>query len=181
MFAPEIHFHVRTATIADAAALALIGTTSFLDSYAGMIGEAAMVAHCAAHDSPDAFRRLLEPEIAAAWIAAAGPGGAPIGYTLVTPPDLPAVARSGDLELRRIYVLSRFHAAGLGRALMNRAIEHAHRLSAPRLLVGVYGGNDRAIAFYRRCGFTDTGTRRFTVGGETYDDLVLALDCEKRA
>ena len=55
---------------------------------------------------------------------------------------------------------------------MQRALEAAqgHR----RLLLGVYAQNDRALAFYRKQGFADLGTRQFNVGGKLYDDLVLA-------
>jgi ribosomal protein S18 acetylase RimI-like enzyme len=46
---------------------------------------------------------------------------------------------------------------------------------ARRLLLGVYGRNRRAIAFYARQGFIQVGVRKFEVGANTYDDLVLAL------
>ncbi|HWT43844.1 MAG TPA: GNAT family N-acetyltransferase, partial [Sphingopyxis sp.] len=97
--------------------------------------------------------------------------GAPIGFALVGKPDL-AAALDGDIELKRIYSLSRFHGSGLGAALMQRALEAAqgHR----RLLLGVYAQNERALAFYRKQGFADLGTRQFNVGGKLYDDLVLA-------
>src|SRR3546814_4633931 len=65
-------------------------------------------------------------------------------------------------SLKRIYSLSRFHGSGLGAALMREAVAAAegHR----RLLLGVYARNERALAFYRKQGFVDIGTRRFNVG-----------------
>jgi ribosomal protein S18 acetylase RimI-like enzyme len=57
---------------------------------------------------------------------------------------------------------------------MSAAVEAARAAGAPRLLLGVYGGNARALAFYARQGFTEAGTRRFQVGANLYDDLVLA-------
>ncbi|HRE35136.1 MAG TPA: GNAT family N-acetyltransferase, partial [Sphingopyxis terrae] len=70
------------------------------------------------------------------------------------------------------YSLSRFHGSGLGAALMRCALHAAagHR----RLLLGVYARNERALAFYRKQGFVDVGTRQFNVGGKFYDDRVLA-------
>jgi ribosomal protein S18 acetylase RimI-like enzyme len=44
------------------------------------------------------------------------------------------------------------------------------------MLVGVYGKNDRAIAFYERVGFRVVGERKFQVGATVHDDLILALD-----
>ena len=154
----------------DAAALALIGAATFLETFAGVIDGDAIVGHCAAKHREAAYRALLA-DGARAWLAQAQPGGAPIGYALVGAPDLDA-ARDGDIELKRIYALSRFHGTGMGAQLMDRAVAAAagHR----RLLLGVYAQNHRAIAFYRKQGFADIGTRRFDVGGKYYDDLVLA-------
>ena len=84
----------------------------------------------------------------------------------------------GDIELKRIYLLSRYQGTGAGRALMQAAIAHARACGAPNLLLGVSRGNDRAVAFYRRAGFETVGTRRFQVGEGVYDDLVMALALE---
>ncbi|PKP98701.1 MAG: GNAT family N-acetyltransferase [Alphaproteobacteria bacterium HGW-Alphaproteobacteria-13] len=161
---------IREAGGDDAAALALVGAATFLESFAGVIDGDAIVGHCAAKHRAESYRALLA-DGARAWLAEAQPGGAPVGYALVGAPDLDA-ARDGDFELKRIYALSRFHGTGLGAALMACAVAAAagHR----RLLLGVYARNHRAIAFYRKQGFADIGTRRFDVGGKIYDDLVLA-------
>ena len=161
---------IREAGEDDAATLALIGAATFLETFAGIIDGAAIVAHCAAHHSEAAYRAYLASG-ARAWLAEAQPGGAPIGFVLVGSPDLTA-AVEGDIELKRIYSLSRFHGSGLGAALMQCAVAGAagHR----RLLLGVYARNRRALAFYRKQGFADLATRQFNVGGKLYDDLVLA-------
>ncbi|MGV1682018.1 N-acetyltransferase family protein [Sphingopyxis sp. NJF-3] len=161
---------IREAGEDDAAALALIGAATFLETFAGILDGAAIVAHCAAQHEAGAYRARLASG-ARAWLAEAQPGGAPIGFALVGKPDLDA-AEEGDIELKRIYSLSRFHGSGLGAALMREAVAAAdgHR----RLLLGVYARNERALAFYRKQGFADIGTRRFNVGGKLYDDRVLA-------
>ncbi len=109
-------------------------------------------------------------EGAKVWMAEAD-RGAPIGYAMLTAPDLPD-AQAGDIELKRIYTLSRFHGSGVGAALMQAVIGASHGYD--RLLLGVYRHNDRAIAFYRKQGFELAGTRQFNVGGTLYDDLVFA-------
>ena len=38
----------------------------------------------------------------------------------------------------------------------------------------MFGGNARAIAFYARQGYVEAGVRKFRVGANEYDDLVLA-------
>ncbi|MBB6427669.1 GNAT family N-acetyltransferase [Sphingopyxis sp. JAI128] len=161
---------VREAGADDAPALALIGAATFLETFAAILDGDAIVAHCATQHRDAAYRACLA-DGGRAWIAEAQPGGAPVGYALLAKPDLDA-ARDGDIELKRIYSLSRFHGSGLGAALMRQALDGASGYN--RLLLGVYVRNDRAIAFYRKQGFVDLATRRFNVGGKFYDDLVLA-------
>lgn len=161
---------IREAGAGDAAALALIGAATFLETFAGILDGDAIVGHCAAQHIEAAYRAHLAGG-ARAWLAEAQPGGAPIGFALVGKPDL-AAALDGDIELKRIYSLSRFHGSGLGAALMKQALDAARGYR--RLLLGVYARNERAIAFYRKQGFADLGTRQFNVGGKLYDDLVLA-------
>jgi ribosomal protein S18 acetylase RimI-like enzyme len=167
--APVIH----RCTPADIPALALIGAATFLESFAGILEGAHILEHCARKHSEGSYRVALEAPEAAAWLAELK--GAPVGYALVTPPsELPVPLDPGDLELKRIYLLSRFHGTGTAAHLMKLAMEFAHAAGAKRLLLGVYGQNARAIAFYRRQGFTGVGTRTFHIGTGTYHDLILA-------
>jgi ribosomal protein S18 acetylase RimI-like enzyme len=161
---------LREAGAEDAAALALVGAATFLESFAGVIAGDAIIDHCARHHHTDAYAALLENG-ARAWLVEATEGGAPLGYALVSKPDL-ALAQDGDLELKRIYSLSRFHGAGMGASLMDEAVKAASGYQ--RLLLGVYHGNARALAFYKKQGFAQIGTRQFQVGSRLYDDFILA-------
>jgi len=97
-----------------------------------------------------------------------------VGYLHLTPPDLPVALQPGDVEIKRIYVLASLHRSGLGRRFIEAAVSHAVAMGAPRLLLGVYKGNARALGFYDRMGFEQVGVRQFDVGGRIYDDWVLA-------
>ncbi|NIJ65069.1 ribosomal protein S18 acetylase RimI-like enzyme [Sphingomonas leidyi] len=163
-------WRIREAGEDDIAALALVGRATFLETFAGVLPGAAIVAHCARAYAPESFAAYLAKG-SRAWIAEAQPGGAPIGFAQLTAPDLPG-AEPGDVELKRIYLLSRFHGTGLGAGLMASAVEGA--AGHARLLLGVYASNARAIAFYTKQGFARIGERRFDVGGQLFDDVVLA-------
>lgn len=163
---------IREASLGDIDGLALIGGATFLETFAGILDGAAIVAHCQREHSSTAYQRLMDTGYRA-WLAVAPPGDAPIGFALLGPPNLPGAA-DNDLELKRIYVLSRFHGGGLGRALMQRAIDEAARFGARRLLLGVYRHNERALRFYGKNGFAQIGDRRFQVGDRDYEDIVLA-------
>ncbi len=170
----EAGWRVRRATGQDDAALALIGAATFLETFADVLDGAAVIAHCREAHAQATYARYLEAG-AAAWLGESGTG-APIGFALLSRPELPAaLVAPDDLELKRIYLLSRFHGTGLGAALMAEAVDDAVARGASRLLLGVYAHNARAIAFYRKQGFAPIGERRFAVGDRLYDDVVLAL------
>ena len=61
---------------------------------------------------------------------------------------------------------------------MDAAIADARELGRTRLLLGTHEGNERAIGFYRRNGFSEAGTRTFTVGTQVCCDLIFAKPLE---
>ncbi|MGJ3230180.1 MAG: N-acetyltransferase family protein [Oceanicaulis sp.] len=162
---------VRPAFPADAASLALVGAATFLESYAGVIDGGALVRHCAEKQTEPVYAAALADSDQRLWLAELE--GAPVGYLHLTPPDLPVPTRAGDLEIKRIYVLSRLHGSGLGRELLALAEADARERGARSILLGVYKDNSRALGFYGRMGFETVGERDFNVGGVTYHDWVL--------
>ena len=95
---------------------------------------------------------------------------------MVAPPQLPLEdVSSADLEIKRIYLLSKFQGGGVGKRLLAEAIGYAQTCSARRLLLGVYAHNTEAIGFYEYMGFKKIGTRQFNVGGAYYDDFIMGL------
>ncbi len=167
---------LRMCTVADAFTLAVIGSATLLDAYAGFLPGQSLVAHCAKLHVREAYEAELRRPESRAWLAEVEPGAAPIGYALLTPPEFPPeLVQPGDLELRRIYVLSRFHGGGAGKRLMEAAIAYAREAGAPHLLLGLHPENHRAMAFYRRHGFEQIGTRTFFLGQTPFTDPVMRL------
>jgi ribosomal protein S18 acetylase RimI-like enzyme len=163
---------IRLAAEADAAALALVGAATFLDTYADRIDGADIVAHATARHSPAFYAQHLTDPRVNIW-AAHTATGAIVGYLMLGPASLPNDApHPNDLEIVRIYVLSRFHTAGIGHQLMQHAFTAAHDRGARQIVLGVYHGNEKALAFYARQGFVQI-TRSFQVGSTVFHDLVL--------
>ncbi|WP_296595226.1 GNAT family N-acetyltransferase [Phenylobacterium sp.] len=172
-----MQIEIRPCGPGDAAALALVGQATFLETYAHVLPGADIVAHCEREHGADRYAGWLQrPEAYRLWGAEVAGGGPMVGYVMLSPPDLPVRTGPPDLEIKRIYLLSRFHGGGVGARLMQTALEGARALGARRVLLGVFGENASAIAFYARQGFTEAGVRKFRVGANTYDDLVLAKD-----
>jgi diamine N-acetyltransferase len=168
---------IRLCGPGDEQALALVGQATFLEAFAGVLEGADILLHCETQHSPASYRVLLDNSRARTWMAEMQPGGAPVGYLVVAPANLPLPDLSADdLEVKRIYLLHSVQGRGLGKQLMNEAIGYARRAGSRRLLLGVYGHNDQAIGFYQMIGFRQVGVRKFRVGRNEYDDLVLGLD-----
>jgi diamine N-acetyltransferase len=188
---PEVEpITLRAATPADASMLALVGAATFLEGFTWMLPGPDIVAFCAQHQTTAAYAKYLAHPSTSITLALTG-ADVPVGFTMVVAPELsPDIVRPGDIELKRIYLFSRFRSSatpvlddagnpipGLrgGQALLNAAIANARSLNARRLLLGTNAGNERAIAFYRRNGFQEIGTRTFVVGDQCCCDLIFAL------
>ncbi len=167
---------LRVAMAADAALLSLVGQATFLESYAGTLGAADILAHCQRQHAPAVYEGWLVDPRSRCWLAQAEHGGAPVGYLVLAPAAVPVPDPDpSDLEIKRVYLLHRFQGAGLGRQLVDAAAGHARLAGSRRLLLGVYSQNHAALAFYARTGFQRVGERTFRVGNSDYFDHLLGL------
>ncbi|HEX7731960.1 MAG TPA: GNAT family N-acetyltransferase [Rhodanobacter sp.] len=167
---------VRTCAPGDESALALIGQATFLETFAGVLAGRDIISHCIKAHSVELYRGWLASADRRLWLAEVSPGSAPIGFMATGPAELPLPdASMKDLEIKRIYILGKFQGGGLGKELVMEAVADARARKAERLLLGVYAHNDAAIGFYARMGFRKLGTRKFSVGGRYYDDIIMGL------
>ncbi len=185
---------LRRASAEDVSALALVGAATFLEAFTWMLPGADIIAHAARNHTAEVYRHYLAQPDTHITLAEAAPGGAPVGYAMLTAPELPSFAvQPSDIELKRLYLFSRFRSAatpvlvfsaetrqaepvsGLraGQALLNAAVAGARELARTRLLLGTHAGNAQAIAFYRKNGFREVGTRTFQVGSQVCCDLIF--------
>ncbi len=166
---------IRRATADDAAALSVVGSATMLETYADRIPGADIVAHCLHKHSAAVYAAWLADPDVAIWIAQTTSRAA-VGYLVLMPAALPDPdPHPDDLEVQRIYLLSRFHGTAAGHALMNHAIAETRARGKRQLVLGVLKANTRAVAFYRRQGFVEIGTRTFQVGASVFDDFVMGL------
>lgn len=96
------------------------------------------------------------------------------GYLKVNTDDAQTEEMNDDsLEIERIYVRSKFQKQGLGKYLMNKAIELATESRKNVIWLGVWEKNQNAIAFYSKNGFIKTGAHSFYMGDEEQVDYIL--------
>ncbi|MFD2700616.1 GNAT family N-acetyltransferase [Paenibacillus shunpengii] len=79
-----------------------------------------------------------------------------------------------SLEIERIYIRNKFQKHGLGKQLLNRAIEIALERNKTKIWLGVWEKNEPAIAFYKKMGFVQTGSHSFLMGDEEQIDLIMS-------
>ncbi|MGE9751516.1 GNAT family N-acetyltransferase [Bacillus inaquosorum] len=78
-----------------------------------------------------------------------------------------------SLEIERIYVKSHFQKHGLGKYLLNKAIDIAIERKKKKIWLGVWEKNENAIAFYKKIGFVQTGAHSFYMGEEEQTDFIM--------
>lgn len=78
-----------------------------------------------------------------------------------------------SLEIERIYVKKTYQKQGLGKYLLNKAVELAIEYKKKKIWLGVWEENENAIAFYQNKGFVQTGAHSFYMSDEEQIDLIM--------
>ncbi|TDL72422.1 GNAT family N-acetyltransferase [Rhodococcus qingshengii] len=78
-----------------------------------------------------------------------------------------------SLEIERIYIKSKFQKHGLGKYLLNKAMEIAMERNKKKIWLGVWEKNENAIAFYKKMGFVQTGAHSFYMCDEEQIDFIM--------
>ncbi|PWW32446.1 ribosomal protein S18 acetylase RimI-like enzyme [Cytobacillus oceanisediminis] len=78
-----------------------------------------------------------------------------------------------SLEIERIYIKSKFQKHGLGKYLLNKAMEIARERNKKKIWLGVWEKNKNAIDFYKKMGFVQTGAHSFYMGDEEQIDFIM--------
>jgi diamine N-acetyltransferase len=86
---------------------------------------------------------------------------------------------SQALEVERIYVNKDFQKHGLGKYLLNEAVEIAKARHKSKIWLGVWEKNENAIAFYKRMGFVESGSHSFYMGDEEQIDIIMTLSIQE--
>lgn len=168
----EMNITIRPAVPADADNLAELAASTFRDTFAADNDPADMARHVAeAYGALQQGRELADPNVTTLLVAAADEL---IGYAQLRRGPAPAcVADEMPVELWRFYVTREWHGQGVAQELMRAVRRAADDAGASTLWLGVWERNERAKAFYRRCGFVDVGSHVFMIGSDAQTDRIL--------
>ncbi|WP_368658774.1 GNAT family N-acetyltransferase [Metabacillus halosaccharovorans] len=96
------------------------------------------------------------------------------GYLKININDAQSEEMGDDsLEIERIYIKKEFQKHGLGKYLLNKAIELAMECNKQKIWLGVWENNENAIGFYKKMGFVQTGTHSFYMGDDEQTDFIM--------
>lgn len=165
---------IRKAVVVDAPVLADLARTTFYDTFAATNDAADMALHLErAYGVSQQTKELEDPGITTLL---AEQDGAAVAYAQLRGDHVPAcVTGPAPLELWRFYVQRGWHGRGVAQALMERVKAEARERSAETLWLGVWERNDRARAFYAKCGFADVGEHVFLFGTDPQTDRVMSI------
>jgi diamine N-acetyltransferase len=164
---------IRRAIAADAAALAEFGARTFFETFASDNDPDDMAMHLASAWHPDIQRAEID-DAGLDTLLACDADGRLAGFAQLRAAQPPAgIAAREPVELKRFYVDKPWQGRGLARQLMEAVDLHARARGGRELWLGVFERNERAQAFYRKCGFRKVGTQIFVVGTDPQTDHVM--------
>lgn len=167
---------IRPARPDDAAALAVLGRRTFIDTFVDGFGipypPADLHAYLDHAFGPGAMATRLQEPGAAWWVAERG--GDLLAFANVGPNTLPhPEARTSHMELRRLYVAKEAQGLGLGTKLLGLSLDWMEANTDGPLWIGVWSGNAKAVKLYVAHGFEKAGEYQYPVGAWRDDEFIL--------
>lgn len=166
---------IRPATVGDAASLADLGALVFRHTYGAVIPPAILDAYLARTFTPAALQQALQHDATSYLVATQA--GRLVGYSkcaITAPPACVQGAKAS--ELVNLYVHPACQGSGMGRQLLQQAIQVAAAQHLTTLWLCVWQANQRAIDFYQHFGFIIVGKTEVHVDNVLFDDWVMQKD-----
>ena len=166
---------IRRATAQDAKTLAVLAEKTFRATYTRFNTPENMQAHCEKSFGESLQRAEIEDSGRETWVVELD--GQLVAYAqLILDAPCPSMAETRGIELLRFYVDASQQGTGLAYRLMAELVARGAALGADVLWLGVWNQNERAIAFYKKCGFKHVADKTFTVGDDVQQDFVMGRE-----
>ena len=163
---------IREAVAGDIERLAATGQRLFIATYGHISGAEDMAAHVDDYFSEGAVATELERDGVRYLLAL--DDEEIVGFLKLRDNEIPkSVPAVTALEVQQLYVSPHQQRRGIGRMLMDQAVEIVHELSVQGLWLSVWEEADWAIRFYQRYGYQTVGTTDFWLGDSQYNDFLM--------
>ncbi|HEV7332016.1 MAG TPA: GNAT family N-acetyltransferase [Flavisolibacter sp.] len=166
---------LRYATLEDAALVADISRQTFYDTFAADNSPANMEKFLTEQFTKG--KLMLEVGTAANTFLLAYCNDAVAGYLKLREDKKPAALQPASaMEIARLYVVKDYIGKGVGKLLMQAAIDIAKQKDKEVVWLGVWEHNQRAIAFYTAWGFHKFDEVDFLLGDDLQRDWLMKKD-----
>lgn len=95
------------------------------------------------------------------------------GYVRISTGETAPVEGCSETEIATLYVQPRHHGKGVGKRLLDAALQHCISTGIKSVWLTVNSENDQAAGFYVAQGFEAVGTTRFHIANQTYPNIVF--------
>ena len=169
---------IRVASVADAAALAKFAERTFRDKFECDNSPSNMDRYVSQHYGiVQQCAELSDPRCVALLAESAG---SLVGFAqLLSGPSPREVGATPAIEIQRFYVAREQHGTGLAQRLMSAALDVARQQGSKAVWLAVWERNPRAISFYNKAGFVESGSKPFVLGDDLQTDRIMyrLIDC----
>lgn len=153
-------------------ALQLIGRQTFYETFAAVNTEADMAKYLDETFNTEKIKSELTNPFSLFYLASNNEEA--IGYLKLNfGPAQSDLQDDTSLEIERIYVKAAYHGKQVAQQLFATAMEVALAHNKSYIWLGVWEKNPRAIAFYKKNGFTEFGTHIFMLGNDPQTDILM--------
>lgn len=156
------------------ALLAELGASTFYETYADQNSEEDMRSYIAKTYSLTAIENNLAESAVSYFVAYVNEKD--LGYVKLQEVEAIDGLNGKTIELEKIYVRKEAQGSQVAKMLMDTAIAYGKSKGNKFLYLGVWQENYRALAFYKKIGFEQFGTRQFQLGERICDDFLLKLE-----
>jgi len=159
---------IRKANIADAQFIAILGRVTFTETFGHYFKDSNdLLEYYNRTFSVQKIRKSIENNNNVFWIAFVNE--LPVGYAKLKLNSSSEFLESKNTsQLQKIYVLKDFLSMKIGLELQTKLIEKAKEHGSKLIWLSVLKSNNRAIQFYIKNNFLNTGTHNFQIGKEMF-------------
>lgn len=163
---------IRLATRKDAELIAALSRKTFFDTFAPHNSKSDMDIFLNEQFTNDALIREVGVPLNTFYLAYHG--DEPAGYIKLRTSQSPKELKQySTLEIARLYASQSMIGKGVGKVLMQRAIDFAAQLHKQVIWLAVWEKNRRAYEFYTKWGFETFGKQVFLLGSDLQNDWLM--------
>ncbi len=161
---------IRYADQPDINALSSLARLCFSDTFGHLYSKKNLSEHLQTTCSSEFFAKSLSED----KILLAEDGNQLVGYIKFGEVNLPLqTIPDSAKEIQRLYIHPQFKGNGIGRNLMQHALNHSTLKTSKHLYLSVYEGNIKAQNFYKKYEFSIIGEYNYYVGSHIDREFIM--------